>query len=98
MVEAAIGEAFEASLGRTFGGGGGAGSSSSPPPGPRGFAGAHRARLVDGLLCSALSTDLFLSGLDGSRVCADRERFAEEVEGPYARDDDFVSSSGFVNS
>ncbi|CAN0124286.1 unnamed protein product [Ectocarpus sp. 13 AM-2016] len=57
-----------------------------------------RARLVDGLLCSALSTELFLSGLDGSRVCADRERFAEEVGGPYARDDDFVSSSGFVNS
>ncbi|CAN0150920.1 unnamed protein product [Ectocarpus sp. 12 AP-2014] len=98
MVEAAIGEAFEASLGRTFGGGGGAGSSSPHPPGPRRFAGAHRARLVDGLLCSALSTELFLSGLDGSRVGADQERFAEEVEGPYARDDDFVSSSGFVNS
>ncbi|CAN0081921.1 unnamed protein product [Ectocarpus fasciculatus] len=99
MVEAAIGEAFEASLGRTFGGGGGgAGSSSSPTPGPQRFAGAHRARLVDRLLCSALSTDLFLSGLDGSRVGADRERFGEEVEGPYAHDDDFISSSGFVNS
>ncbi|CBN80091.1 hypothetical protein Esi_0031_0069 [Ectocarpus siliculosus] len=97
MVEAAIGEAFEASLGRTFGGGGGE-SWSSPPPGPQRFAGAHRARLVDGLLCSALSTDLFLSGLDGSRVGADLERFGEEVEGPYAHDDDFVSSSGFVNS
>lgn len=67
--------------------------------------GGFRAALVDRLLSTALSTKYFLSGLQEPRASGrggggggDSRAYGGEGEGPYAYDDDFVSSSGFANS
>lgn len=65
MVEAAIGEAFEASLG--LGPGGGAAGGAMPPSGPQRFAGGHRSvndqsvRTTD-LNCRTESPSCYISG------------------------------------
>ena len=54
---------------------------------------------MDRLLSTALNTEFFLSGLQEPRSAGcDSGAYGEEVEGPYAYDDDFISSSGFTNS
>eukprot|EP00752_Nemacystus_decipiens_P014377 g12787.t1 len=109
MVEAAIGEAFEASLGLGAGvggkggrGGGRSGAGVVSEAGPQRFLGGHRAALVDRLLSSALTTEYFLSGLREPRAAdrggGDATTYGEEAEGPYAYDDDLINSSGFANS
>ncbi|CAM9162471.1 unnamed protein product, partial [Scytosiphon promiscuus] len=69
MVEAAIGEAFEASLALPVGSRGARGPepTRTSSPGPQRFVGRHRAALVDRLLSAALNTDFLLSGLEESR-------------------------------